>query len=130
MEPLGVGKEPRDNEYVSEQSSHDEARDQMSINEKTLLWKIDLRILPIICVVYLMAFIDRYGPFAPSRAVLSFDMFRVNIGNAQLFSLASDLRINSNQYNIALAVFFVSYIVFEIPANILMKKVKPHIFSM
>ena len=33
------------------------------------------------------------------------------------------------QYNIALCVFFVSYIVFEVPANIVMKKVKPHIFS-
>jgi hypothetical protein len=54
---------------------------------------------------------------------------RVNIGNAQLFSLAADLDLNTNQYNIALAVFFVSYIAFEIPANIIMKRVKPHIFS-
>jgi hypothetical protein len=56
-------------------------------------------------------------------------MERVNIGNAKLFSLSKDLKISDNQYNIALCVFFVSYIVFEIPANIVMKKVKPHIFS-
>jgi hypothetical protein len=54
----------------------------------------------------------------------------VNIGNAQLFSLSQDLHLTTNQYNIALAVFFVSYIAFEIPANIIMKRVKPHIFSM
>jgi hypothetical protein len=53
----------------------------------------------------------------------------VNIGNAQLFSLAKDLHLTTNQYNIALAVFFVSYIAFEIPANIIMKRVKPHVFS-
>jgi hypothetical protein len=54
---------------------------------------------------------------------------RVNIGNAQLFSLSKDLHLDGNQYNIALSVFFISYIAFEIPANVIMKKIKPHIFS-
>jgi len=81
------------------------------VNERRLIWKMDLRICPVLVIVYIMAFVDR-----------------VNIGNAQLFSLKEDLHITPNQYNIALSVFFVSYIVFEIPANILMKRVKPHVF--
>jgi len=58
------------------------------------------------------------------------NFYRVNIGNARLFSLNKDLHLTPNRYNIALAVFFASYIAFEIPANIIMKKVKPHLFSM
>ncbi|KAF2870651.1 major facilitator superfamily domain-containing protein [Massariosphaeria phaeospora] len=82
-----------------------------TVEEKRLVLKMDLRIMPVLTVVYIMAFIDR-----------------VNIGNAQLFSLSSDLALHGNQYNIALSVFFVSYIVFEIPANVLMRKIKPHVF--
>lgn len=54
----------------------------------------------------------------------------VNIGNAQLFSLKEDLGLSTNQFNIALTAFFVSYVGFEIPANIVLKKFKPHVFSM
>lgn len=54
--------------------------------------------------------------------------WRVNIGNALLFRLPADLHLQKWQTNIALSVFFISYVAFEIPANILLKKVKPHIF--
>jgi hypothetical protein len=63
----GIEKEDRNDNHVSEQSSRNEEAEQLSISENTLLWKIDLRILPILCVVYLMAFIDRY---VLSRALL------------------------------------------------------------
>ncbi|KAF2831055.1 MFS general substrate transporter [Ophiobolus disseminans] len=111
MERFAIEKEGLGDHHVSEGSSHELSAEHLAINERKLVLKIDLRILPILCIVYLMAFIDR-----------------VNIGNAQLFSLAKDLHLTTNQYNIALAVFFVSYIAFEIPANIIMKRVKPHIF--
>ncbi|PVI02175.1 MFS transporter-like protein [Periconia macrospinosa] len=81
------------------------------IDEKKLVRRMDLRILPMIVILYIFSFIDR-----------------VNIGNAQLFSLNKDLKLTGLQYNIALCLFFVSYVTFEIPANILMKKMKPHIF--
>ena len=46
--------------HVSEESSHDLSVEHPTITERKLVLKIDLRILPILCVVYLMAFIDRY----------------------------------------------------------------------
>lgn len=52
----------------------------------------------------------------------------MNIGNALVYSLPRDLHLSSNQTNIALCVFFVSYVTFEIPANILMKRIGPRIF--
>lgn len=52
----------------------------------------------------------------------------MNIGNALLFHLPSDLALRGNQVNIALSVFFVTYCVFEIPANVLLKRMKPQVF--
>jgi len=47
-------------DHVSEEGSHDLSVQHPTINKRKLVLKIDLRILPILCVVYLMAFIDRY----------------------------------------------------------------------
>lgn len=56
---------------------------------------------------------------------------RVNISNAALLGLKEDLNIETGmKYNIALTIFFVPYVVFEIPSNILLKKMKPHVWCM
>jgi len=36
--------------------------------------------------------------------------------------------MTGTQYNLCLTVFFISYSVFEVPSNILLKKLKPHIW--
>ncbi|KDQ53715.1 hypothetical protein JAAARDRAFT_39025 [Jaapia argillacea MUCL 33604] len=81
------------------------------VDMKKLLWKIDLHILPVLCVMYLLAFLDR-----------------VNISNAVLFGLQTDLHLTGLQYNNALVIFFVPYIIFEIPSNLLLKHLKPHVW--
>ena len=81
------------------------------VNERRLMWKIDLHLVPPLCILYLLAFLDR-----------------VNVANARLFSLEKDLGLVGNQYNIALVVFFVPYVVFEIPANLLLKKFRPSVW--
>lgn len=54
---------------------------------------------------------------------------RVNISNAAILGLKEDLDIvNGTKYNTALTIFFVPYIIFEIPSNILLKKLKPHVW--
>jgi hypothetical protein len=35
---------------------------------------------------------------------------------------------DDNKYNTALVIFFVPYILFEIPSNILLKKLKPRVW--
>lgn len=57
------------------------------------LWKLDLRIIPFLGLLYLCSFLDR-----------------VNIGNAKLAGLAEDLHISASDYNIALSLFFVGYV--------------------
>ncbi|GJE84711.1 MFS general substrate transporter [Phanerochaete sordida] len=82
-----------------------------AINERKLLRKIDFRLVPVLCILYLLAFLDR-----------------VNISNAALYGLKTDLKLTGDEYNTALVVFFVPYILFEIPSNTLMKRFKPHVW--
>ncbi|KAJ5906467.1 uncharacterized protein N7473_003383 [Penicillium subrubescens] len=80
--------------------------------ERKLMAKIDWHILPCLCVLYLLAFLDR-----------------VNISNAAILGLKSELGLTTGtKYNTALTIFFVPYILLEIPSNILLKKFKPHVW--
>ena len=78
------------------------------VAEKKLLLKCDLHVLPMISLLYMLAFIDR-----------------INIGNARIQGLEKDLNMTGNNYNIALFMFFIPYILFEVPSNIIIRKIAP-----
>ncbi|RMZ86984.1 hypothetical protein DV736_g5796, partial [Chaetothyriales sp. CBS 134916] len=84
---------------------------QMSNTEyRRILRKLDLSIIPYCSLLYLLSFLDR-----------------VNIGQAAVAGLKADLGISKgNAYAIALSVFFVGYIIVEVPSNLILKAVKPH----
>ncbi|KAF1364357.1 MFS general substrate transporter [Lizonia empirigonia] len=76
--------------------------------ERRLRLKIDLFVVPTVTLLYLMCFIDR-----------------TNIGNARLAGFEKDLHLKGYDYNTVLSVFYISYIVFEIPATICCKVIGP-----
>lgn len=82
-----------------------------TIDEKKVIRKIDIRIIPILSILYLMSFLDRG-----------------NIGNANIEGLSTDLKLTGPQYNMCLTVFFFTYSVFEVPSNMMLKKLKPSIW--
>ncbi|EMD32218.1 hypothetical protein CERSUDRAFT_88143 [Gelatoporia subvermispora B] len=97
---------------VADSSMVDDYKTRLShVNERKLMRKIDLRVVPVLTILYLLAFLDR-----------------VNISNAALFGLKTDLKLEGNQFNTALVVFFVPYVLFEIPSNILVKRFRPHLW--
>jgi MFS family permease len=51
-----------------------------------------------------------------------------NIGNARILGMEEDLGLTHNQYNLALTVFFFTYSAFELPCNIILKKLRPSIW--
>jgi hypothetical protein len=63
--------------------------DTSGVDEKKLMRKIDFKLIPWLCVLYLLSFLDRSA-----------------IGNAKLYGLTEDLHLTSTQYNICLTVFF------------------------
>ncbi|KAK5821843.1 major facilitator superfamily domain-containing protein [Linnemannia elongata] len=70
--------------------------------------KIDWHLIPLIAVLYLCSFLDR-----------------VNIGNAKVAGIAHDINLTPSEYNWALSIFFIGYVLFEIPSNILLKLMGP-----
>ena len=42
-----------------------------------------------------------------------------------MLGLATSLKLTSSQYNWALSIFFVGYVIFETPSNILLRKISP-----
>lgn len=48
-----------------------------------------------------------------------------SLGNAKIQGLEKDLKMKGNDYNIALFVFFIPYILFEVPSNIFIKRMAP-----
>ncbi|KAH4041110.1 hypothetical protein HBH64_132780 [Parastagonospora nodorum] len=76
--------------------------------ERRLLKKLDIRIIPMVCWIYLMNFMDR-----------------VNIGNAKLYGLEDDLGMSGNQYQLAVSLLFVTYVIFETPSNMIIKRLQP-----
>ncbi len=78
---------------------------------QALLRKIDRRLLPAIWLMYIMSYLDR-----------------ANIGNAKSGGLQADLGFNSTEYSIILLVFFVGYVLAEVPFNMLLTKSNPKYF--
>ncbi|KAF2024646.1 MFS general substrate transporter [Setomelanomma holmii] len=70
--------------------------------------KIDLYIIPTVALLYLFCFIDR-----------------ANVGNARIAGLEKDLKLKGYDYNTVLSVFYISYIIFEIPSNMMCKWIGP-----
>ena len=77
-------------------------------DDRRLLRKLDLHLIPTMTLLYLLSFLDR-----------------VNIGHAKLNGLMVSLHLSSFQYNTCLSVFFITYVAFEIPSNLILKKFRP-----
>jgi len=77
-----------------------------------------LYIVPTVALLYLFCFIDRANIGKLSVAPLrKGDSRLTSPGNAKLAGLEKELHLKGYDYNIVLTVFYVSYIVFEIPAT-------------
>ncbi|KAL9488262.1 hypothetical protein ACSS6W_000539 [Trichoderma asperelloides] len=80
----------------------------VDVDEKKVLRKMDIRLIPMLAALYLLSFLDRG-----------------NIGNAKIEGLQEDLNMTPGQYNWCLTVFFFTYAAFEVPSNLLLKKLRP-----
>lgn len=104
-----VGKMGKANQLATVMGSQDSIQDSWSSKaEKRVLRKCDLHVLPMLYILYMLSYLDR-----------------INIGNARIEGLERDLGMVGNDYNIALQIFFVPYILLEVPSNILLRRIAP-----
>ncbi|KAJ5565159.1 hypothetical protein N7513_001401 [Penicillium frequentans] len=99
---------------VAQSSDFDSSDPVLDAREKALVWKQDLRIVPLCAAIYLLCYLDRS-----------------NIGNAKILNentgndLLTETGMTSYQYTIALMVFLIAYALFEVPSNYFLKKLRP-----
>ncbi|KAM0813640.1 putative Major facilitator superfamily (MFS) profile domain-containing protein [Seiridium cardinale] len=79
--------------------------------ETAVRHKLDWQIVPIVTLLYLLCFLDRS-----------------NIGNARIQGMDKELDLSGFRFNWALSIFYIVYLCFEVPSNIILKKVGPRFF--
>ncbi|KAL8685670.1 MAG: hypothetical protein Q9218_007619 [Villophora microphyllina] len=93
-------------------SDSDSGLDEFTgVNEKALLRKLDRKLLPAVTVLYLLSFLDRS-----------------NVANARVEGMVNDLHMTGNEYLTGLTLYFIGYVLFEIPCNIVLKLTSPKIW--
>ena len=77
-----------------------------SRTEQDAVWsKINWRIVPVILIAYIMAFLDR-----------------INVGYAKL-TMQQDLQLSDEVYGLGAGIFFITYLLFEVPSNLRLEKI-------
>ncbi|GAA5874493.1 hypothetical protein JCM1840_000795 [Sporobolomyces johnsonii] len=75
--------------------------------ERKVIRKVDIRLLIILSAIYAISLIDR-----------------TNISVARVAGMAKDLQLTvGERYSIVSLLFFVPYIIFELPSNLLLRKI-------
>ncbi|KAL4998699.1 major facilitator superfamily domain-containing protein [Aspergillus recurvatus] len=93
----------------NEQPIHVSATEEALVRKK-----FDRRVLPIVCTLYVLSYLDRGGtaPLPPSRLLQSSNSSG-NIGNAKTAGLDKDLGISDSQWAWVLNAFYICYVLFE-----------------
>ncbi|MGO4763996.1 MFS transporter [Cupriavidus sp. 2KB_3] len=79
---------------------------ESAVDDTSALYnKINWRLLPFLLICYLFAYLDR-----------------VNIGFAKL-QMQSDLGFSDAAYGVGAGIFFIGYVLFEIPSNLMLPRV-------
>ncbi|MFP1814042.1 MFS transporter [Lonsdalea quercina] len=74
-------------------------------DEHTLYRKIVWKLIPFLCFCYLAAYLDR-----------------INVGFAKL-QMVQDLHFSETAFGLGAGLFFVGYILFEVPSNLMLEKI-------
>ncbi|KAH7309691.1 major facilitator superfamily domain-containing protein [Stachybotrys elegans] len=79
--------------------------------DKKLLRKVDARLMPTLVIMYLLNFLDRS-----------------NLAQARQGTLEEDLGMRGTDFNLATSIFFVGYLLMQLPSNLLLTRVRPSLY--
>jgi MFS family permease len=97
--------------------------------ERRLVRKLDWRLLPFLSFLQLLSFLDRVN--IGIQLPQFYEIPLTFLGNAKIAnkesgaSMEEELGLSPNQYSFSLSIFFVGYVLCEVPSNIMMKKARP-----
>ncbi|KAK1998781.1 retrograde regulation protein 2 [Colletotrichum falcatum] len=79
--------------------------------EQKLVRKIDLTLLPMLWLMYVLAWIDRG-----------------NISNTYAAGMGKDLELSDDDYSMLVTIFFIGYLFLEVPSNLVLYKLRPSLY--
>ncbi|KAI6353212.1 hypothetical protein MCOR25_009108 [Pyricularia grisea] len=79
--------------------------------EKSLVRKLDMLLMPTLWILYLFNYLDR-----------------TNISQAKLSTFEKDLGLVGDQFNVAVSILNVGYMLMQLPSNMLLTLVRPSIY--
>ncbi|KAL8359044.1 hypothetical protein RB601_008107 [Gaeumannomyces tritici] len=85
--------------------------EKLATQERLLVSKLDRSMLPILFLMYFMNHIDRNA-----------------LPQARLDTLEEDLGLHGWDYNVCISVFFIGYLLMQIPSNMFITRVRPSIY--
>ncbi|KAH8777606.1 putative MFS transporter [Diaporthe sp. PMI_573] len=85
--------------------------EERAAREKTLKRKIDLRLLPILSLMYILNYIDRNA-----------------LPQAKVQGISEDVGLAGIEYNIVLSLTFIGYILMQVPSNMILGLTRPSIY--
>ena len=92
---------------LSDASVPDSELEWTEEEERAIRRKIDWHTVPLVTLLYMLCFLDR-----------------INIGNARIQGLAAELDLNPGvRFNWVLSIFYIVYLLVEVPSNILLKRI-------
>jgi hypothetical protein len=79
--------------------------------EKALVRRLDLTLLPTLWILYLNNYLDR-----------------TNIAQARLNGMDRDIGLTGDDYNLAVSILTIGYMLAQLPSNMLLTRVRPSIY--
>ncbi|KAH8669787.1 major facilitator superfamily domain-containing protein [Tricladium varicosporioides] len=103
-----VDRNPETNRLAYAQNVSEE---EFAAIEKKLKWKLDIRLLAYMWLIFVLNYLDRN-----------------NIAAAKVAGIAKSLKLSDTQYATAVALLFVGYVLMQIPSNIFLAQIRPSIY--
>ncbi|KAH8658361.1 major facilitator superfamily domain-containing protein [Xylariales sp. PMI_506] len=86
----------------------DTSNDELRQLERGLVRRLDLSLMPVVFLLFLLNILDRN-----------------NIASAKIMGMPQTLNLTNNQYNTSLLMFYIGYIITQVPSNMIIGKVRP-----
>jgi sugar phosphate permease len=95
---------------------------------KAVLRKLDWWFLPCVIMMLLMRWVDALFCLTDLLIVgLGSYLDRINVLNARLAGMQEDLGMDDKTWSAGISLFYVGYIISQVPANVFIAKGKPRI---
>jgi hypothetical protein len=101
------------------------------VAEGRIVRKLDLTLMPMVWILYMFNYLDRnnIALVQPANQTIPEDPFaNTNHRQARLDEFKKDIGLVGNQFNIAVSILNVGYMLAQLPSNMILTRVRPSLY--